>query len=232
MQDLPRYISLVFALTTFLTVALFYRTILRSRQAALAKVVLGAMLLMLALHGILAYNGFYYSRLEQMPPRLMVFGALPAVLVMIILFNSKKGRTFIDDLSFTDLTMISIVRIPVEICLYWLALHKTVPELMSFAGRNFDILAGLTAPLVVYFGITKNGLNRSLLWIWNIIGILLLLNIIIHAILSAPFPLQQLAFDQPNLAILYFPFIWLAVFVAPLVLLTHFISIRKLIRNT
>jgi hypothetical protein len=42
------------------------------------------------------------------------------------------------------------------------------------------------------------------------------------------FPFQQFAFDQPNIAVLYFPFIWLPSCVVPLVLLSHLAAIRQL----
>jgi len=54
------------------------------------------------------------------------------------------------------------------------------------------------------------------------------LNIVINAILSVPTPIQQFAFDQPNIAILYFPFTWLPCFIVPAVLLSHIVSIKKL----
>jgi hypothetical protein len=128
-----------------------------------------------------------------------------------------------------SLTIISIVRIPVELVLYWLSVHKAVPELMTFAGRNFDIFAGLTAPIVYYacFKVSKVS-NKTLLLVWNIISLGLLLNIVINAVLSAPFRFQKFAFDQPNIAILYFPFIWLPCFIVMVILLSHLASIRKL----
>ncbi|MDB6080057.1 MAG: putative transrane protein of unknown function, partial [Akkermansiaceae bacterium] len=49
-------------------------------------------------------------------------------------------------------------------------------------------------------------------------------------LLSAPFPFQRLALDQPNVAILSFPFIWLPTFIVPVVLFTHLASIRQLAR--
>jgi hypothetical protein len=229
MLSVPIYLSITFILTTLLTLYLFHQMIARSNKPSPASVIAGILAVVLILQGVLAYIGFYSSQLNMMPPRLMIFGALPNLIVILILFWTKWGRDFIDGFRFYDLTMLSIVRIPVELCLYGLALHKAVPELMSFAGRNFDIFAGITAPLVVYFMIKKPKAKRMILWIWNVIGVILLLNIIVHAILSAPFLIQQMAFDQPNVAVLHFPFIWLPVFVAPLVLLTHFISIRKLL---
>ena len=125
--------------------------------------------------------------------------------------------------------MISIVRIPVEFVLWWLFLHNTIPKLMTFEGINFDVIAGLTAPLVVYFGFRNNSINKKLLLVWNVAGLLLLLNIVINALFAFPSVIQMQAFDQPNVGLLYFPFVWLPTFVAPLVIFTHVISLRRLI---
>jgi hypothetical protein len=57
---------------------------------------------------------------------------------------------------------------------------------------------------------------------------LLLINIVATAILSMPFPFQQLAFDRPNIAIMYFPYVWLPCCVVPIVLFAHLVSLRKL----
>ena len=65
--------------------------------------------------------------------------------------------------------------------------------------------------------------------IWNFISLGLLLNIIFIAILSAKTPLQQFAFDQPNIAIGHFPFNWLPSIIVPIVLLSHLATIRQLI---
>lgn len=99
---------------------------------------------------------------------------------------------------------------------------------MTFEGRNFDILAGLSAPVVAWFGYHKQKLSKAALLGWNIICLGLLLNIVINAILSAPFPFQQFAFDQPDVAILHFPYTWLPGFIVPAVLLAHLVNIRLL----
>lgn len=124
--------------------------------------------------------------------------------------------------------MLHTVRVAVELVLFGLFTQQAVPELMTFAGRNFDILAGLTAPLVFYLGFVKKTLNRKIILIWNFICLGLLLNIVIHAILATPTPLQQFAFDQPNVAVFYFPFVWLPAGVVPLVLLAHLAVIHQL----
>jgi hypothetical protein len=121
-----------------------------------------------------------------------------------------------------------VIRIPVELVLFWLFSYKTIPQLMTFEGRNFDILSGISALLVYYFGFIKKSLDKKFILAWNFICLALLANIVINAFLSAPFPFQKFAFDQPNIAILYFPFVWLPVLVVPLVLFSHLVAIRKL----
>ncbi|MDZ7899624.1 MAG: hypothetical protein U5N85_16585 [Arcicella sp.] len=99
--------------------------------------------------GIVGLSGFY-TKTDGFPPRFLLVIA-PAILLIVYLFNSAKGKQFIDNLSIEKLTILHIIRVPVEIVLFWLFLQKTIPQLMTFEGRNFDILAGITAPIVYYF---------------------------------------------------------------------------------
>ncbi|MDZ7899625.1 MAG: hypothetical protein U5N85_16590 [Arcicella sp.] len=71
-------------------------------------------------------------------------------------------------------------------------------------------------------------MSKKTLLAWNVICLILLLNIVINAAPSAPLPIQQFAFDQPNIAILYFPFNLLPSVVVPLVLFSHLVAIRRL----
>jgi hypothetical protein len=220
MENLPTYISIVFGLTTILTVGLFYKATNNS------KVTLLIFLSWLALQTFIGLSGFY-SVTDTIPPRFLLL-VLPPILLILGLFATSKGRQYIDSLDTKTLTILHIVRIPVEIVLFWLFVNKTVPELMTFEGRNFDILSGLTAPIIFYFGFIRKQLNKKIILIWNFICLGLLINIVVNAILSAPFPFQKFAFDQPNIAVLYFPFNWLPSCVVPLVLLSHLATIRQL----
>ncbi len=220
-SNLPMYLNIVFILTTLLAVFIFYKS---TKQSITTLIIILAWLL---LQAIVSFTGFYQVT-TGFPPRFALL-AFPAVLFIIILFISAKGRVWLDGLDAKTLTILHIVRIPVELTLYWLFLNKAVPQVMTFAGRNYDIIAGITAPLVYYFGFVKNNLNKTALLIWNFACIGLLANIVITAVLSVPTSFQQFGFDQPNTAILYFPFVWLPCCVVPLVLLAHLVSIRKLL---
>lgn len=229
LSELPTYLSLVFGMTTGLSLFLFHKTLKKSSLSAKENnQILAFLILWSAIQGIIAFTGFYAAETDTFPPPfLLVLG--PALVSILYLFNSQKGKAFIDSLDMEAMSWLHIVRIPVEIVLYWLALSKVIPELMTFAGRNFDIIAGLTAPIVAYWGIKKGNMGRNALLIWNFICLGLLLFIVANALLSAPFPFQQFAFDQPNIAVLHFPFVWLPALIVPLVLFFHLASIRQLL---
>ena len=207
------YVSLVFGLTTLLTVWLFYRATQQSKTTLI--VLLGWM----ALQGMLGLTGFYQET-RSVPPR---FPALigPPLFLIIGLLLTQRGRQYIETLRLDRLTFLHVVRIPVEVVLFWLFLGKAVPQVMTFEGRNFDILSGITAPIVYYVGFVKRQLPRNVLLVWNLVCLGLLVNIVLTAALAAPTPFQQIAFEQPNIGILYFPFVWLPSVVVPLVLMAH-----------
>lgn len=233
-DNLPTYISLTFGVTTVATLLLFIWTIKNSNSELTRKKALPIFIIMtiwLTIQAVLTLKKIYNSDTNTFPPKITLTGILPIILIIILLFVTSKGRQFIDSLPLKNLTYLNIVRIPVEIILFWLFLNKAIPELMTFEGRNFDIIAGITAPIIAYFGLTKNKLNRQTILIWNFICLGLLINIIVNALFSAPSPIQKFAFDQPNIAILNFPFSWLPTFIVPIVLFGHLTSIRQLLKQ-
>lgn len=223
MANFPTYISLVFALTTILTVGIFYKATTYSKTTIII------LLAWLVLQTFIGLSGFY-TVTDTIPPRFLLL-VLPPIVFILALFTTSKGKRYIDNLDTKTLTILHTIRIPVEIVLFWLFVNKAVPELMTFEGRNFDIISGLTAPFILYFGFIRKQLNGKIILIWNFICLGLLINIVANAILSAPFPFQKFAFNQPNIAVLYFPFNWLPACVVPLVLLSHLATIKQLLNS-
>ena len=220
MENLPIFISIAFAVITALTIWIFFKA---SHKSPMVLIIL---LAWMAIQTIISLQGFYLDT-SHMPPRFaLTIG--PPLLFIIILFSSRRGRAAIQKLDIKWLTMIHAIRIPVELVLFGLFIYKAIPRIMTFEGNNFDIIAGISALVVFY--LLRRKFNPSLLLAWNIIGLCLLINIVVIAVLSAPFNFQQIAFDQPNIAVLYFPFTWLPSIVVPLVLLSHLAAIFKLVR--
>jgi hypothetical protein len=223
MEQIPVWIPLLFILTTALTVYLFYKA------AHFNKTVLIATLGWLALQTAVSLAGFYHIT-SGTPPRFLLL-TLPPLIATVLLLLTKKGRHFLDSLDAKMLTRLHIVRIPVELVLYSLFIHQVVPKIMTFEGQNMDILSGLTAPVMVYLVYHKKWLKKTALLIWNIACLALLANIVVTALLSAPFPFQKFGFEQPNIAILYFPYTWLPGGVVPIVLLSHLAAIKQITKR-
>ncbi len=221
MEHLPLFIGILFGLTTYLCVALFYKA------SHYSTLLLCIILIWLLVQTVLSTHGFY-KLTQQVPPRFVLL-LVPPLLVTGCLFLFPKGRLFIDSLNIRTLTILHVIRIPVEVCLYLLCMHRVIPQLMTFGGRNFDILSGISAPLVYYFGFIKKRMSKKALLAWNIICLGLVLHIVVNVVLSAPLPFQQFGFEQPNLALLYFPFVWLPCCVVPVVIFSHLASIRQLL---
>jgi len=222
MATLPIYVYAVFILTFIGIITLF------SKSTRTPGLVVTLLMVWAGVQCVLGISGFYLQ-FSSTPPRFPILIIAPTITI-ILLFITAKGRHFIDDMNIKILSIMHTLRIPIELVLFWLALHKAIPQLMTFEGRNWDILSGFTAPLIYYWGFVKNKLNRQMLIGWNLICLGLVLNVMINGILSVPSPFQQFAFEQPNIAVLYFPFVLLPALIVPLVIFAHLVSLRKLLK--
>jgi hypothetical protein len=220
MENIPIFLSLGIMLITLLTGFFLYK-------ATSSKMILGISCAFLLAQTILGLKGVYTHTSSFPPPLLLLVG--PGLIGIIVLFATKSGRRLIDSFDQRWMTWLSVIRAPVEFILLALFIYKQIPQVMTFEGRNFDILSGLSAPFIAYFGYTRMKISRPALLLWNFLCLGLLLNVVIHAILAVPGPLQRIAFDQPNVAVLYFPFVWLPGFIVPAVLFSHLVNIRQLV---
>lgn len=228
-NDLPFYVPAVFVPTVFLTVGILFYA-LRRRNLLLTtpgKITVAAIFLWMLVTATLAVSGFYQYT-AAVPPRVFLFGALPPLLLIIFLFIFFR-QNFLAEIPLETLTLLHVIRIPVEIVLYWLAHFGWVSPLMTFAGWNFDILSGISAPVIYWLVFRRGQINRPLLISWNVAALILLITIVSIAVLAFPSPLQKLSPEQPNRAVMYFPYIWLPALVVPAVLFAHVVSLWKLL---
>lgn len=228
-ENLPNYVSIIFAISTLISIFFVVQSARYHSTQLAVKIIIGLLIWSVFL-GIMAYTGFFLE-FDTTPPRFALIFA-PPTLFITYLFLRKKSREALCYFSMPWLTYLHIVRVPVELVLWWLFLNKQVPEFITFEGYNWDILSGITAPFIAFTGILRNGKwRKGLLWIWNILTLALLINVVVAAVLSAPLPIQQFAFDQPNVAVAYFPFIWLPGVVVPIVLFAHLVAFLQLLHK-
>lgn len=220
MENLPWFVSVLLLLSVLCVLLGLY-------SAHKSGKFMAFLLLILVVQSVLAWRGFYLET-QTMPPRVVFVLGVPLFFIFLLLL---KAGAWLRTWNAGVLTLMHSLRVPVELMLYFLYVHKMVPELMTFEGRNWDILSGLSAPLIYYFGYVKKRIGRKVLIVWNLICMGLLFNIVIHAVLAIPTPFQMHAFDQPNIGVLYFPYILLPAIIVPAVLLAHLVCLVQLLGN-
>lgn len=229
---IPNYINVLFiALTVTLFGLIVYgvnSTIKRKNNASTSNritfiVALGLFAWLVFLKVISGLN--ILDQWNSMPPRLLI-ALLPPLITTIIIASSVKFRDFLQYVPQRWMVLIQSFRIVMEIILLMLFIENIIPQQMSFEGRNFDILSGITALIVGYL-VVKNKISRKLLIAWNLFGLILLANIVTIAILSTPLPIRLFMNEPADTVIAYFPFVWLPGFVVPVAYFMHVVSIKK-----
>lgn len=221
-ENSPIWISLLFLTAWMVAIGFFYYSNNKPRIAT------SLIILWSVFQSILAYTGFYKDALA-VPPRFALV-LIPLAIMIIYGLLPKQRQWFYRNRNTQISTFLHSIRLPIEVVLLQLFIYKMIPELMTFEGRNFDIVIGISAPIIglLYF---KNRIGKTGLIAWNIVGLFLILFIFFNGVLSGELPFQQFGFDQPNRAVTYFPFILLPAVIVPIVIWTHISDILKLIKE-
>ncbi|MEO6757941.1 MAG: hypothetical protein ABIO24_00700 [Saprospiraceae bacterium] len=221
MLDLPLYIPITFILATATAVYCFYR-------ASQSRIFLLITLVWLSLQAILAWSEFYLNE-KTIPPHIPLALA-PVILPMLAIFRFKKGQKFLDELDLRWLTLLHTARLPMDMVLFWMFQAQFVPRKITFAGWSYDILIGITAPLIAWLALGPKGVLKrpKLLLAWNLVGLCMLLILATLALASIPTELQRLSFHRPLVGILYFPYIWMPSGIFPLIFIAQLVALRRL----
>jgi hypothetical protein len=174
---------------------------------------------------ILSVNGII-SDFSSFPPRLIFFLLPPLFLLIYIVFSGKIDK-ILQGVPQTWLLYFQSFRIVVEILLWRLYAINVIPVQMTFEGRNFDVFVGILG-IVVAYGCSKGKLSNTFLMLYNIIGLMILANIVIIAVLSMPTPIRYFMNEPANLIVGDFPVIFLPTILVPLAYSFHFFSLRKI----
>lgn len=217
-ETIPIWVEILFIIVFLITLLFFY---LSNGQPVKLLVLICAWALV---QSGLALSGFYLHQ-SRFPRFILVL--LPAFLFMGYGLLPQNITWMLSKRDVRLSTFLHTVRLPIEIILFKLYLNKMTPQLMTFEGRNFDIVIGITAPIVGYLYLKKR-ISKIKLIAWNIIGIFFVCFILINGILPSELPFQQFAFDQPNRAVNFFPFTLLPAVIIPIVIWTHITDIIKL----
>lgn len=229
MGEEPLHIPLTFiavVVTTFGFILYALKVASPGKKDFTPTVISTFLIVILFVSAVLSYTGFFADH-DAMPPRLPVLLLLEMAVIIAFLFF-KKSREYIKEMPITTLTHIHIIRVPVEIVLWWLFKEGIIDPILTFEGNNYDIIIGISAPFAGLFLVGLRSKSQFGAIVWNLAGIVLLINIVYHAIVCTPYPFQKICFETPNTFIFTFPYIWLPAFVVPIVFFCHIASIYKL----
>ena len=213
-------------LPVVLTVIVVFGLRLLRRGADVVALV--AMLSWAAVVSSLAQGGVL-AKFDVMPPKLPLV-AISAVGLALLVGRVGVVKEALRAMPDWWAVALQTFRFPLELGLYGLFAAGQLPEQMTFAGQNFDVLVGLTAPLAAYFIATKQ-LPRWAQWAWQAFAIALLVNVLRIAITSAPGPLHASWPGAPLTIVAQWPYALLPGFLVPLAVLGHVVAISKLLQR-
>lgn len=175
---------------------------------------------------LLAKSGFL-SDFSTQPPKMLLF--LPLMLILAVLFTcSKHGKMIIDKTSLWGLIGIQSFRFIPEFMLDMSYREGIAPIQMTYYGANFDILVA-TLALLVYLGAKFLKGREMLVGVtFSIVGLGLLFNILVIAVLSMPIPIRYFMNEPANTFVTIAPYHFLPFSMVFLALWGHMLIIRKL----
>jgi hypothetical protein len=163
------------------------------------------------------------------PPPLVLFLLATTTLTTLLAF-SPLGTLLADGAGLPFLVGFQAFRLPLEIFLWWGVREGFVPPQMSWEGRNFDVLTGLTAAVVGGLAL-RHRVPRKLVLGWNLLGLVLLINVVGVAVLSMPTPIRRF-FNEPAIVFVAgAPYIWLPLFLVQVAWFGHLLVFRNLARQ-
>lgn len=184
-----------------------------------------AIVVWLAFTAVMADQGFFRD-FSSVPPKFFIVIIVPLITVILV-SRTRTLRVILVQVAPEKIVYLQSFRIFVEVFLWMLFLENVVPVQMSFEGRNFDVIAGLTALPVGYF-LQRGVLGKKFMVAWNIVCLLLLINIVTIALLSAPLPFRVFMNEPANTFVTQFPFVWLPGALVPLAYSLHIFSLLQL----
>jgi hypothetical protein len=187
---------------------------------------------------------------DRTPPPFFLLVLSIVVISSVIAFGSL-GRHLARYLPLWILVAVQAFRLPLELAMHAMAERGIMPIEMTYTGRNFDIVTGITAIVVaaVLFanrtghadrngqhgrtgggnGGSRGGGVRTLVLLWNLLGLGLLFNVVIVAVLATPrFRYFGDSREHLNVFVTYPPFIWLPAVMVLAALAGHLLIFRAL----
>jgi hypothetical protein len=149
-----------------------------------------------------AYSGALVPR--GGPPLPFVILLVSILVLGVAVARSRVGDRLARGLPLAVLVGFQGFRFPLELAMHRAHSEGLMPVQMSYSGRNFDILTGLTA-IALAAALAGHPVPRWIVQIWNVLGLLLLANILAVAVASTPL-FAYFGPDRLNVFVTWMPY--------------------------
>jgi len=160
------------------------------------------------------------------PPRAMIF-MLGCNLVALVFAFGRPGRRLAEGLPVAALVGFHAFRLPLELVLHQWYAEGVLPVQMTYEGRNFDIATGVLA-VACGLWLHRAGPSRAVGWVFNLVGLALVLNVAAVAVLSSPFPIRVFTNEPAVVLVYHFPYGWIVPMCVAPALAGHVVLFRWL----
>ena len=190
-------------------------------------VTVGVLMVWLLFTLIIGASGFLED-FTSGPPKVLLI-VLPPFIFILMIFMSKQFHDLCEGLDNFWLIYPQSFRVLMEFILWLLYRYRIIPVQMTFAGGNYDVIIGLTAPVIAFYCFNRKLWSPKVALIWNFAGLGFLTYIVTVSFLSTPLPFRVFMNEPANTLPFHFPFVWLPAVVVPFAFLLHILSIRRLL---
>ena len=199
-----------------------------ARRAGLSRTIAASvaagMIVWLGVTAALAQSGVL-ADWSARPPRWTLL-PLTALGTSVLLGLTRTFRRLLAEAPPWQPVALQTFRAGVELALWRLHMDGVAPVQITFDGRNFDALVGLTAP-VVAAGIAAGWIGPRVVIVWNLFGLGMLVNAIGTVTTSTPGPFHLSWPGEPFTAIAAWPVVWIPALLAPIGISLHVVSLRQ-----
>lgn len=162
------------------------------------------------------------------PPRVPLLLVFPAFAFIAFFFASGRFKSFIAATPAAWPVYFQGFRVLVELLLHTLANNGRIPVEATFKGYNFDIIIGITAPIIAGLTYSKH-LPKAILTLWNYLGLTTLAIVVFIFISHAYGPgiwHKQASIISQGFGL--FPYTYLAGFLMPCAIFMHVYSLVRI----
>jgi len=162
---------------------------------------------------------------DAIPPPFAVL-VLAVAAIGIAVPSSPLGTRLVRGLPLWALVGSQVFRLPLELVMHRAYVEGVMPVQMSYSGRNYDILSGMSAGVLALWA-ARGRVPRWVVAAWNMLAFALLVNVVTVAIVSTPV-FRWFGDERLNVWVTYPPFVWLPGILVTAALMGHILVLRKL----